>query len=83
MAIEAFSKAISMVGSQTALANRIGKKQSHIWTWLNRDKRVPAESVLAVAEAVGFEVTPHQLRPDIYPNPDDGLPEDMRGREVA
>lgn len=35
---------------------------------------VPAERVLAVAAATGWQVTPHELRPDIYPNPCDGLP---------
>lgn len=32
------------------------------------------EKVLRIAEATNFEVTPHELRPDIYPNPTDGLP---------
>lgn len=39
---------------------------------------VPAERVMAVAEATQWECTPHELRPDIYPHPDDGLPAEMR-----
>jgi hypothetical protein len=35
---------------------------------------VPAERVLDAAEKTGWVVTPHQIRPDIYPNVQDGLP---------
>lgn len=69
-------KAILLAGSQTALAQLINKRQSNIATWLNRDKKVPAEAVIPIAAALNFEVTPHALRPDLYPHPDDG----MRGR---
>jgi DNA-binding transcriptional regulator YdaS (Cro superfamily) len=43
------------------------------------DAGVPSERVLRLAEATKFEVKPHELRPDLYPHPDDGLPPDMRG----
>lgn len=52
------------------LANRIKCSHSAISQW----ERVPAERVLAVAEACGWRVTPNQLRPDLYPNQMDGLP---------
>lgn len=41
-------------------------------------EKVPAERVLGVAEANEWRVTPHQLRPDLYPHPDDGLPAHLR-----
>ncbi len=51
---------------------------SHINNWLYRDKAIPSEWVLPLSEAVNYEKTPHELRPDLYPHPDDGLPENMR-----
>ncbi|EFI6576895.1 helix-turn-helix domain-containing protein, partial [Escherichia coli] len=36
---------------------------------------VPSERVLQLCELGNWSVTPHELRPDIYPNPNDGLPE--------
>lgn len=69
-------KAIKIVGSQSALAKACNVKPAYIWNWLNRDKKVPAEFAIPVARAVNFRVTPHELRPDIYPNQTDGLPEE-------
>jgi DNA-binding transcriptional regulator YdaS (Cro superfamily) len=74
MPISPLEKAIEIVGSQTALASACGVKQAYIWNWINRDKRVPAEYVIPACRATGFEVTPHQMRPDIYPNKTDGMP---------
>ena len=65
MEVEALEKAVEAVGGQTALATAVGVKQTHIWNWLNRDKRVPAERVIAVEQATG--ISRHELRPDIYP----------------
>lgn len=39
---------------------------------------VPAERVLAVCAARDWSVTPHQVRPDLYPHPHDGLPDHLR-----
>lgn len=74
MPISPLEKAIEIVGSQTALASACGIKQAYIWNWLNRDKRVPAEYVIPACKATGFQVTPHQMRSDIYPNTKDGMP---------
>ena len=60
-------RAIKLVGSQAELARRIGKKQAHIWNWLNRDSRIPAEVVAAIESATDGAVTRHDLRPDLYP----------------
>lgn len=74
MPLSPLEKAIEIVGSQTALANACGIKQAHIWNWLNRDKRVPAEYVIPVCRATQFKVAPNEIRPDIYPNKTDGIP---------
>ena len=72
-------KAVDLVGGQTALAIICGVKQAHVWQWLNTTKDgVSAERVIDVAKATDWQVTPHELRPDIYPHPQDGLPEQMR-----
>lgn len=66
--LDGLRKAIQVAGSQTELAKRIGKKQAHVWNWLHRDKKVPAESVLAIERETG--VSRHDLRPDIFgPSP--------------
>ncbi len=37
-----------------------------------RKNGVPSSRVIQIYKATG--VTPHELRPDLYPNPTDGLP---------
>jgi DNA-binding transcriptional regulator YdaS (Cro superfamily) len=62
-------RAVRIAGGQAALARACGGacKQQHVWNWINRDRKVPAEFVLAIERATGGQVTRHQLRPDIYP----------------
>lgn len=85
--IKALKRAIEIKGSAASLAQAVkplaGQRglscsQQHVSNWINRDGGVSAHYVLAVAEAVAFEVTPHELRPDIYPHPQDGLPAERR-----
>jgi DNA-binding transcriptional regulator YdaS (Cro superfamily) len=80
----ALARAIDIVGSQAELAARLREikknpriKQAHVWNWLNRDKKVPADMVLAIEEAAGTDeetkrprVARHELRADIYPTPE-------------
>jgi len=39
---------------------------------------IPPEHVLAICEEAQWKVSPHDLRPDIYPHPSDGMPHDLR-----
>ena len=50
--------------------------QVHVWGWLNSVKFEvpPAEVVIAIADFLEYQITPHQLRPDLYPNAADALP---------
>jgi len=66
-------RAIKIVGTQTALARILGVRQGHIWSWLHRSQ-APVTKVVAISHATGWKVTPHELRPDAFPNPWDGLP---------
>ncbi len=63
---KALRRAISIVGSQTALAKVIGSTQGHVWNWLNRDNSVSVTHVLAIEAATKGAVTRYQLRPDVY-----------------
>lgn len=59
-------RAVTLAGSQTALAKLIGVQQAHVWNWLNRSKgKVPGEYVIPIEKATG--VSRHELRPDLYP----------------
>jgi len=60
--------------TQRQLAAQINCTQGLIHQWLSGLRKIAAEKVLSVACATNWEVTPHQLRPDLYPNPTDGLP---------
>jgi DNA-binding transcriptional regulator YdaS (Cro superfamily) len=63
----ALERAVAIVGSQSALARKLGLKQAHIWNWLNKTKRVPGEAVLGIEAATDGKVTRTELRPDLYP----------------
>ncbi|MEQ4782930.1 transcriptional regulator [Enterobacter hormaechei] len=66
-------KAISFAGTASKLAAMLGIKPMSVSRWKNRYQgAVPAERVLPIYILTG--VTPHELRPDLYPNPTDGLP---------
>ena len=59
------AKAVTVAGSQQALANALGVKQSTLWYWLAKSKRgIPAEYVIKVEQATG--VPRHELRPDLF-----------------
>lgn len=77
----AFETAVRLMGGQTAAAKALGVKQAHVWNWLRRQGRAPAEQVIPICQALDYAVTPHQLRPDVYPYPLDGIP--SRKGEVA
>ncbi|WP_372673301.1 MULTISPECIES: transcriptional regulator [Enterobacter] len=60
-------------GSAAKLAALLSTSNMNVSHWRNRNKgRVPQNGVLSIYYATG--VTPHELRPDLYPNPTDGLP---------
>lgn len=74
-----------MAGSQAQLARGIREcipdskiSQPHVYKWLNSpnpDQMPPADVVLPIAKFLEYRMTPHELRPDLYPNPCDALPE--------
>jgi DNA-binding transcriptional regulator YdaS (Cro superfamily) len=66
-------KAIKKIGSAQKLSALLGVSKMAVSLWRRKKNGVvPASRVLPVFNATG--VTPHELRPDLYPNPTDGLP---------
>lgn len=97
-ALQGLRKAIEIAGGQAALAKRLdelGQRQAppmrckpqNVWAWLNRDGKVASEWARFVAEAVDYRVLPSEVRSDLYPNADDGVPLEKRhpdqGRAAA
>lgn len=73
MNMKAIDKAINKAGTASRLAELLTVSPMTVSHWRNRYKGVvPADRVLPIFTATG--VTPHELRPDLYPNPTDGLP---------
>lgn len=74
-------RAIAIAGSQSRLAALAGVSQQAIGKLaLGTSRRPSAELAIAIERATNGAVTRHDLRPDIYPNPDDGLPAHLRKR---
>jgi len=63
---EPLIRAIQLCGGQSGLARASGYTQAHVWYWLNKAKRVPAEAAPKIEEATGGKVTRAQLRPDLF-----------------
>ncbi|WP_419776106.1 transcriptional regulator [Mixta mediterraneensis] len=71
----ALQRAIDSAGSLRVFAAQLEISEQSVCRWKNKYKgNVPSGRVLKVYEISG--VTPHELRPDLYPNPTDGLPPD-------
>lgn len=76
-------QAVRLAGGQAHLARGIRSRipgsrigQVTVWGWLNGAKSEvpPAETVIPICETIAWRMTPHELRPDLYPNACDGLP---------
>lgn len=67
--------AIDEAGGAATLARKCGITAQAISQWKGR---IPADRVLDISRACSWRVTPHKLRPDLYPHPDDGLPSELR-----
>ena len=65
-------RAIKIVGGQAALARKLGLHQTTVWEWVNqggRDRQSgepPPHFVVAISQATGGLVDPHEIRPDVF-----------------
>ncbi|QDQ25312.1 helix-turn-helix domain-containing protein [Chitinimonas arctica] len=72
---------IESSGGRTKVAARLGVTYQGLNDWLNRGV-VPPERVLPLCRSCDWRTTPHQIRADVYPHPDDGLPQAFRKQLV-
>ena len=66
--MDALTAAFNVVGTQAALADRLGVHPMTVSQWKHRG--VTADQVIPIVKATNGVVTPNQLRPDIYPDPE-------------
>ncbi|MFZ5274713.1 transcriptional regulator [Enterobacter asburiae] len=67
-------KAVRAIGSASAVSRKFElKSPQSVINWINRNK-VPSDRVIKLCELGAWAVTPHELRPDLHPNPTDGIP---------
>ncbi|EBP0013944.1 helix-turn-helix domain-containing protein [Salmonella enterica] len=64
---------ICSIKSQTEISIALGTRPQAVSLWLK--SQVPADRVIPLCKVLGWAVTPHEIRGDIYPNPTDGLPD--------
>lgn len=69
----ALEYAVSKSGGQAAIAKKLRAatgnekiKQQHIWNWLNRDNKTPAEWCLPIEEVSGIPGIAALLRPELF-----------------
>lgn len=58
------------------IARQMQESLQTINNWKTRG--IPLEKTVMFCAAVNFQITPHDLHPEQYPHPDDGLPASMR-----
>lgn len=61
--------------TQSQIGKHFNLTQQAISLWFKEE--VPAGAVLSLCSLVEWKVTPHEVRPDLYPNTNDGLPDEF------
>lgn len=74
-------EAIQLAGGVSAVARELGMTAEGVRQWGLRG--LPPDWVLWLAQRIDWARTPHQLAPELYPYPDDGLPPERRGDKAA
>ena len=83
MSAEIIEKCVRLAGSQVELVRKMKPhlparleksfKQGHVSNWIHLERKSPVppgEYVMAMVSATEGEITAHELRPDLYPAPD-------------
>lgn len=66
-------------GNMNTVATYCGVTLEGVRYW-RKNNKIPAEHVVKVCELAQWAWHPHQLRPDVFSHPEDGLPEPLRRR---
>ncbi|MFM0151418.1 Cro/CI family transcriptional regulator [Paraburkholderia sediminicola] len=74
------ARAIDSLGGDSSVARLLNLTAWAVSKWR---RRLPERRVLWLAERTAWKFTPHQLSPELYPHPDDGLPVELRGSSRA
>lgn len=53
--------------TQEEFGRRLGVSQGLVWQWLNGETDITAERAKEIVQSTGGEVTPYDLRPDLFP----------------
>ncbi|HBE9077917.1 transcriptional regulator [Serratia fonticola] len=61
--------------SQAELGRRMDLPQQVISRWVNGQQQVPSGRIIPLCTLLGWEITPHELRPDLHPTPASGIPD--------
>lgn len=64
-------------------ARHLGVSTGYVWLLLRGERRPSGDQTMRIARAFAFAITPHEIRPDLYPSPWDGLPPDMARKIMA
>jgi DNA-binding transcriptional regulator YdaS (Cro superfamily) len=64
--MQPIDKIKQVLGSQAALATALDVSRMTVTKWKGR---IPAERVLPIYHATEGQISPHEMRPDIYPDP--------------
>ncbi|THD47201.1 Cro/Cl family transcriptional regulator [Enterobacteriaceae bacterium ML5] len=72
---------ITGLATKSEIARRIGVKPQAVHQWML--KHIPPYQVIPFCAALEWSVTPHQVDPVLYPNPNDGLPAELHGSSAA
>ena len=64
--------------TQEQFARLVQKTQGLVSHYLTGLCELSAKTTLAWSAVTNYLVTPHELNPNLYPNPDDGLPKHLR-----
>ncbi len=65
--------------SNSEIARELGVSKEAVRKWF-ASHQIPAERVICVSRLHGWSPSPHDLRPDLYPNPTDALPSNLPER---
>lgn len=80
--METLRTTIKTQGGTGQVSRRMGVKQARLCNWLARGS-IPPKRIIPLCRALFWAATPHQIRPDLYPHPTDGMAADNSNGEAT